>query len=286
MHAKRIKPRATDKRPAVSWAIGNMTWIERDDYYSGLFVDYGLDDALDAAAEAAGWQFGTLDHGKEGPRPHWFPPAPTALYILIGGVPYTSMVLMARNRQDAAACGIGCRWEKGEKSKLAVQVVFKDLVPHGFVEPLLFAVSSTQTDDLLAALLAHNTVLDRCEMLANKKVDEARAAAKASAEAAGKKDYDEKKYPYRQFDFWEWALPIAPGKSTARGKEQTYRVRPLVCVHPEEPGLDYLRDLFVAKEVRAVVRERAADITEWATQYSFRDGNPTDDGGEEPQAAA
>jgi hypothetical protein len=48
-----------------------------------------------------------------------------------------------------------------------------------FVEPLLFAVSSTLTDDLLVALLAHNAVLGQCEVLANARVDDARKAAQA-----------------------------------------------------------------------------------------------------------
>lgn len=269
----RVKPRATDKRPAVSWAIGNMDWIEVGEPYRGLFVDQGLDATLDAAALAAGWKSGTLDHLKEGARPHWFPPAPTAMYILISGVPYTGMGLLARNRADAVACGIGCRWEPGEKSKLAVQVVLADLVPHGFVEPLLFAVSSTQTDDLLAALLAHNAVLDRCEELANEKVEAARTAAKAAAEAAGE-TYDESRHPYRQFDFWEWALPVTPGKRTERGKDQTFRVTPIACAHPTEPTLEYLRGLFVPKGVRQVVSEQWGAITDWAVKYSFRDGQP------------
>ena len=79
------------------------------------------------------------------------------------------------------------------------------------------------------ALLAHNAVLDACE---------------AAAAAKGKP---------RTFEFWELALPLIPGTKVVRGKELQSPISPIVCAHPPQPDVAYLRSLLAPAVVREVV---------------------------------
>jgi hypothetical protein len=234
----RIQPKDTDKRPVASWSTGKPI-IGSDRVHRGWFVDAGLDDQLDEAAEAAGWPTGTFSHLDGAEREHWFIPSPLSLFVLIAGVPYRNIGALARN--DIAYSGIRCSWNG--KSKLGVMALPLPLVEQGYLEPIPFLVSSTSTEDLLTALLSHNQVLDLCERAATKK---------------GKP---------RTFEFWQVALPIAPGAPVARGgREQTTLISPITCAHPQEPDLPYLRSLLAPKVVATVVAEREmrGEITAWA----------------------
>jgi hypothetical protein len=244
----RIIPKDTaDKRPVLSWSTGKEIFGESL-LHRGLFLDHGLDAALDAAATAAGWRSGALTHGDGETRVHWLLPSPAYLYVAILGVPYTSVAALAR--EDVSYSGIGCRWPPGGRSRLAVQVCIPVLVEHGYTEPVPLTVSSTSTDDLLAALLAHNTVLDRCEA----------AAAERGRE--------------RSFEFWEAALPLVPGNPVQRGQgAQTSSITPIASGHPPQPSLDYLRGVLAPGAVGVIVAERWDAIERWARQFRQEEGN-------------
>lgn len=237
----RLIPKQTDKRPAAAWASGKEV-LDLGRIHRGWFIDAGLDAALDDAAAAAGWPCGQMEHLDGAVREHWLLPAPTRLYVLIQGVPYTTVGALARN--DISYSGVGCRWVTGSRSKLGVQALPDDLVQQGYLEPLPFSVSSTFTDDLLAALLAHNAVLDACEQ---------------AAVARGKP---------RSFEFWEVALPLAAGERVVRGRDQTTTISPIACTHPDSPNLPYLRSLLAPKVVADVVGEQWDAITSWAADYA------------------
>jgi hypothetical protein len=243
----RIQPKDTDKRPVASWSPGKPI-IGSDRIHRGWFVDAGLDDQLDRAAEAAGWPTGTFSHLDGAAREHWLIP-PLSLFVLIAGVPYRNVGALARN--DIAYSGIGCRWNG--KSKLGVMALAAPLLEQVYAEPIPFIVSSTSTDDFLAALLQHNSILDLCEQAATKK---------------GKP---------RTFEFWQVALPTEPGSPVARGREQTTHISPIACGHPQEPDLPYLRALLAPKVVSAVVAEKWGEITAWAADYA----RATERGGKE-----
>lgn len=237
----RIIPKESpDKRPVASWSSGKEV-IGTDRTFRGFFLDTGLDAALDAAADAAGWPSGKLSHLDGVTRTHWLLPSPCSLYVLIGGVPYTSVGALART--DISYSGIGCRWNG--KSKLGVQCLHPDLLAQGYTDPIPFVVSSTSSDDLLAALLAHNAVLDACE----------RAAA-----AKGRP---------RSFEFWEVALVMAPGARVPRGSgDKTTTISPIVCAHPASPDVTYLRGLLAPAQVAEIVAARWHEIEVWAAEFA------------------
>lgn len=237
----RIQPQdGPAKRPVMSWSSGKEL-VGADRVWRGLFLDCGLDPELDQAAQAAGWAQGQMGHLDGQARTHWLVPAPTPLYVLIAGVPYRSVGALAR--ADVARSGIGCRWSG--RSKLGVQVLHPDLMRREYTEPLALSVSSTSSDDLLAALLAHNAVLDRCE---------------AAAAQAGRP---------RAFEFWQVACPFQPGPRVARGQgDKTTMISPIACAHPTEPTLEYLRGLLAPRVVDDIVAARWAEIERWAAEVA------------------
>lgn len=249
----RLKPQESpDKRPIASWASGKEI-AGTDRTHKGWFLDIGVDVALDVAAHDAGWTAGKLEHLDGEVREHWLLPTPCHLFVLIQGVPYTKMAALVKS--DVSFAGVGARWPQGGRSALAVQCLHPDLLAQGYLEPIVFSVSSTRTEDLLAALLAHNAVLERCEEL---------AAAKGKP---------------RTFEFWEVAVPLTFGPKVARGQGQlTSSVYPIVAAHPDLAQLDaaYLRTLLAPKTVADVVDERWAQLTAWATDFARGNARQTE----------
>lgn len=238
----RLTPKDTpDKRPVASWSSGKE--IEGTDRtFKGFFIDVGLDAKLDAACEAAGWEQGGLAHLDGAVRQHWLLPSPCTLFVLIQGVPYTSMPALVRS--DVSFAGLKAYWPKDGRSVLAFQALHPDLLAADYTEPLPFSVRSTSTDDLLQSLLMHNAVLDACE---------AAAAAKGSP---------------RQFEFWEVALPLVAGTKVARGKDLQSPISPIACAHPAKPDINYLRKLLAPKVVADVTEQSWSQITTWAADRS------------------
>lgn len=234
----RITPKETpDKRPVASWSSGKEV-DGTDRIFKGWFLDVGLDDRLDAACEAAGWERGGLAHLDGEVRQHWLMPLPTPLFVLIQGVPFTTMPALVKS--DVAYTGLKAFWPRDGRSVLAFQALHPDLLAADYVDPLPFSVKSTSTDDLLNALLTHNAVLDACE---------AAAAAKGTP---------------RTFEFWEVALPLAAGTKVARGRELQSPISPIVCVHPPKPDVAYLRSRLAPKMVADIIASTWPQITSWA----------------------
>lgn len=234
----RITPKETpDKRPVASWSSGKEV-DGTDRIFKGWFIDVGLDDRLDAACDAAGWERGGLAHLDGEIREHWLLPSPCPIFVLIQGVPFTTMPALVKS--DVAYTGLKAYWPKDGRSVLAFQALHPDLLANDYVEPIPFSVRSTSTDDLLAALLTHNAVLDACE---------AAAAAKGTP---------------RTFEFWEVALPLAAGSKVARGKDLQSPISPIVCVHPPKPDVAYLRTVLAPKMVADIIESAWPQITSWA----------------------
>lgn len=238
----RITPKETpDKRPVVSWSSGKEV-LGTDRIFKGFFVDVGLEEQLDAACEAAGWEHGELSHLDGEARTHWLVPTPTPFFVLIQGIPFTTMPALVKT--DVSYSGLKAYWPKDGRSVLAFQVLHPDLLSAGYQEPLPVSVKSTSTDDLLAALLKHNAVLDACEAASTKK---------GTA---------------RTFEFWEVAVPLGAGTKVARGKELQSPISPIVCVHPAQPDVAYLRKLLAPKVVADIVQQAWPQITSWAADRS------------------
>lgn len=234
----RIKPsEQPDKRPVASWSSGKEL-VGTDRMFRGWFLDVGLDDQLDEACTAVGWDTGAMQHMDGETRVHWLIPSPTPLFVLIEGVPFTSMRALVKS--DVSYSGLKAHWPQGGRSVLAFQALHPDLLGANYLEPIPFSVKSTMTDDLLAALLRHNAVLDACE---------------AAATARGKP---------RTFEFWEVALPLTAGSKVQRGKDLQSPVSPIVAAHPQQPDLPYLRSLLAPKIVADIVASDWSRITTWA----------------------
>lgn len=234
----RITPKETpDKRPVASWSSGKEV-LNTDKVFRGFFLDVGLDERLDAACDAAGWEQGELSHLDGEARNHWLLPTPTPLFVLIQGIPFTTMPALVKT--DVSYSGLKAFWPRDGRSVLGFQALHPDLLAAGYHEPIPFTVKSTSTDDLLAALLKHNAVLDACE------------------EAAAKKGAP------RTFEFWEVAVPFGAGTKVARGKDLQSPISPIVCVHPPKPDVTYLRKILAPKIVGDIIDRTWPQITSWA----------------------
>jgi len=236
----RIIPKPSDRGASASWSIGKEV-IGSDRIHRGWFIDKGLTDDLDEAAASLRWPHGLFAHLDGKTRPHWLVPMPCPLHVLILGVPFSDIYALARN--DIAYSGLGCRRKPGETTRLGALAFHPDLVRAGYGEPFPIMTSSTSTDDLLAALLAHNQVLTACE--------EAAAAAGSP----------------RPFDFWEVALPFGAGSKISRGRDdKTSLISPIICTHPPvaHQDVDYLRGLLAPPLVRRYTVEQWPTIVAWA----------------------
>ncbi|MCC6626392.1 MAG: hypothetical protein IT340_03200 [Chloroflexi bacterium] len=256
----RIVPITTGggKRLVASWSSGKEI-VGEDAIFRGWFLDVGIDPALDEAAAAAGWPQGRLLHLDGESREHWLLPSPTVLFVLIDGIPYGRLSALASN--DVAYAGVGCSWIRGQRSRLGVMALARDLLTQGYETPLPFTVSSTSTDDLLAALLRHNEVLDALE---------------AAARAAGKP---------REFDFHGIGLPLVPGPKVARGAGPlTTQISPVTCAHPQELTREALRGivtpaigLLAPPPVAEIKTRRWSEIVEWAAEFKRAALRPAED---------
>jgi hypothetical protein len=234
------------KSPIASWSRGER--IQRtNQVFAGIFLDVAIDPELDTAAARASWPQGTMRHKDGGAREHYLLPAPTLVYVLISGLPYRTVGALCQRPADAAAAGIACRWRSdlGERSAMGVHLLFDDLVRVGYTRPIPFVVRSNHTDDLLAALLAHNSVLDRAES------------------ALGV-----------QLAFYSVALPIVPGDDVPRGASSdaslTSTVQPITCGHPDQLSGKYIREMSAPAEVADVAAQWEEEIQRYAADFAAR----------------
>lgn len=241
----RVEPKE-GKSLIASWSRGEPIQGRRE-IFAGIFLDVGVDPALDTAAARAGWAQGKLRHKDGEAREHYLLKTPTLVYVMIAGVPFKTVGALAQHPAEAAQVGIACRWrsEIGERSVLAVHLLFADLVPHGFLTPIPLVVRSNHTDDLLAALVAHNTVLDRAETAMQ-----------------------------RSFEFYQVALPIDAGEGVARGSsaapETTSSVMPITCVHPAQLTRKYITEMTAPIEVSTTALEWEAEIQRYVVNFLDR----------------
>lgn len=251
------------RRLTASWSSGKEV-VDRGIIFRGWFLDVGSDPDLDAACQQAGMQQGQLSHLDGAVREHWLMPSPTVIFPLIDGLASTRLIGLARG--DVARAGVGCSWPAGQRSRLGVMALVRDLLAVGYVNPIPFCVSSTSTDDLLAALVRHHEVL---------------VALEEAARSAGRP---------QTWEFYHLGLPLLAGDKVARGSGTlTTAISPITCGHP--------RDLSSRETLRAIVSSQGGlrapeivsqrkaecwpDIVAWATEF----GAARRVGGESDQAS-
>lgn len=231
------------KTIVASWAPGHRV-VNESRYFAGMFLDVGNDSDLDAAARQLEWPVGKLRHREGAIRDHYLIPTPTLLYVLINGVPYKSVGALVEHPAECVDNLIGARWRSdvGEKSALSVHVLFADLLQFGYTKPIPFVVRSNHTDDLLRALLAHNSVLDRAESALD-----------------------------LQLDFHALALPITAGDEAPRGQgELTSTVSPITAAHPAQLTRDYIYGKLAPPAVGQVLNENKEALALAARNFIIR----------------
>lgn len=259
-----------EKALVASWCSGRRV-KDSDRIWRGLFLDIGLDEDLDRAAAAAEWPRAWISH-LDSYREHWCCPSPTNVFVMITGIPFKPMMMqmIARRPKKAAECCMGVRWPYGETSKLWLPVLFDDLVQQGYLKPIPIVVSSTSTDDLLAALVLHNDVIERSEVAID-----------------------------QPMDFCDLALPIMPGQEVNRSNGDVGTpMSPITCGHPEKLTRAYVTALLAPPNVTQTweyswrdLQVRAGDFSQSVDQKENEDATAsrsgTDQhGGNQPAKAA
>lgn len=259
-----VRPRRGDLRPAapnksltVSWSSGLY-----DEYantkYSGPFIDSNVDSDLDGAAEAAGWPLVKLEH-KDGFREHWGVPMPHRIYVLIVDVPFKEDAAGIELRKfvgrlcwsQVAEFGIGAKWD--QQSCLGIPILLHGLLQYGFHKWLPLIVSSTQTEDLIRALLTHDSVLSAVQQQTGQHVE-----------------------------FYDYPLPLSVGERVQRHSKQkegeSRQVHPIATAHRPLDDTKHLK-WFITQHAPsnvATIAERAyPDIVTFAR--SFEQSRPQTD---------
>jgi len=173
--APRQRPEQQPEKPRASWS--SRTSFEggkrHGEIYHGVFVDAGKDPEFDLAAQGAGWNndFLKVDRNKDAVEV-WIPPSPTIVHVLIEEAPrWEDGTFLDRISdyvdQNVWEYGVGARWPKKPqgsrgirpRSSLGVWVLFHDLLPFGYEEPISFVVTSTNTEDLISCFIKHQKLV-------------------------------------------------------------------------------------------------------------------------------
>jgi hypothetical protein len=229
--------------PRASWCSGAT--IEHGagegGRFIGWYVDTDLDPEFDAAAEAAGWQVGALEHQGGRMSEHWLLPNPVEVYPMVDSLPryddgtlvagyqkdrqpnylsngevaVTAFVLYAWTRMDIWNYGIGARWPKGQKSGMSMDVLFKDLAIQGYLVPTSMGIRSNGSDDLVNALLRHHKVVVAARLHFGNRFTERFG---------------------REIEFSDLSLPLGNGEKTVRTQRESGEKRavfPIKDGHPD-----------------------------------------------------
>jgi len=269
-----VAPRKLPKpKPRASWASNRIVESGKlaKTVYSGVFLDAGLEDAFDYAAEDAGWIRGTIKHQSKSKyeenkvRDHWLLPGPCKAHFLIDSLPsWENGKPLSKVFEYVQAgvweYGIGARWPQAtgqhrSRSALGVFCLFNDLLftPEPYYEPISFVVTSSYTDDLITQMIRHQKVVDHANNLSKQ---------------AGKK---------KLIRFCDLAIPLAPGKQITRGKgDLTNDVLEISSAHPH--GIDqwdagYLKTLLPPQGVSIYDHfvyhiDQGVKIHDWADNFA------------------
>jgi hypothetical protein len=225
--------------PLMQWATGLPTTDQR--VYSGWFIEAGQDADLDEAWRGA--QPGRVDikHGGGNVGHHWALPL-AHLFVLCDGLQSRRELAATQDRH-----GIAYGWTTDEQgrpmSQLRCRVLVRELLAVGYDRPLLISLSSTITDDMLAALRRQYAVLD-------------------AAREAGKGD----------LPFYAFSLPVAQGQAARRG-QQAGKQREIIPMHAPVPSpvtREYLVSSWIGKKAWVETCERLLPETiAWSVAESL-----------------
>lgn len=255
--------------PTIQWANGKSMGRLGDGRfapYVGFHTEVAkTGEALAAALAAAKVPQGEIKHPRQGGAEivkHWMLGEALTFYPLTEGpqAPTIAALNAPEQRAATAAAGIGLRWARGEKSKLAIRGY---LAVSGAAIPVLvqLSVRSRMTDVLLACLLDHLRVLEAADALT------------PGAEAL----------PYHAI-----GLPLIAGEEAEWGKADTATVVPFRSAHPESIDATYLERMRAPDSIHAAAARDWAAVPAWAKEYGADGGDAAADlaGDEDDPGAA
>lgn len=243
--------------PTLQWANGKPISRPGGSASNGRFLSFvgfhmeaGKDEELDAAMKAAKMTQVEIKHQRTGGAEivrHWALPATLAFFPVTSGPVAGSITssLAGRNAAATADAGLGLRWGKGEKSKMAVRGYLDTLVKVGYTRLVQLSVRSRMTDVLLDALLQHGAACEAADSLV-----------------------DRTKHP-EVVTYHELALVLGAGEEQEWGKGDTSTVVPFVCLHPEQIDREYLRTIWRPDAVHAAAQQDWESIVQWAQDYAM-----------------
>lgn len=203
--------------PKLQWATGLPTTDQR--VYAGWFIERGQDDELDAAMRVAQIAQVDIKHtGSGNVGHHWALPT-ASLFVLCEGLQSKRELMASQDRY-----GIAYGWTRDEQGRpqsvLRLRVLARELLAVGYDHPLTITLTSTITDDMLAALRRQYAVLE-------------------AAREAGKGD----------LPFYAFSLPITQGQAARRGQApgKQREIIPMQAPVPAPATRDYLVRHWIGK---------------------------------------
>ena len=241
--ARRPEPLVRD--PLLQWATGLPT-RERA-IYAGWLIAQGQDAALDAALDRAECASTTIRHSGGVLVTHWTLPTASLFLIAAGVQP------MSELRHTSERYGIAFGWARRQDgqpcSHLRCRVFVREVLEAGYEAPLLLAVKSTLTGDLLTALLQQYRVLD------------------AAATLLGLPD----------LPLYAFSLPVGPGEEVTRGSGSLARtIVPMVAHLPAAIDREYLTRQWTRQGWAQRVEGLLDATIAWSVTCSERMGGPGD----------
>lgn len=251
----------------LQWANGKpvarRTEASKFAPYTGFHIEVGKDSALDDILTTAKYQQIQIRHQRPGGAAivaHWDLGASILLLpITAGPVASTIAASLANgNARATADAGLGLRWGRGDRSRMAVRGFVKGLWDAGYRRPVQLATRSRMTDILLAVLLDHT---------------------RAAAAVDGLIDRQRHPDPVSPAELW---LPLVPGEETEFGKDDTATVTPFASGHPVELTAEYLRTAWAGSALYQAAGEAWSLIKAWAHDYAAHGGEEVEAPTEEP----
>lgn len=217
--------------------------------FVGWHIEAGKDpDGIDPVLHDLGIPRVEIKHQRQGGVEvvqHWSLGEEIRIHpVTSGPVAPTVAGSLGRNAAATAEAGIGVRWGRDERSKLAVRGYLDLLARAGRLTLVQLSVRSRMTDVLLGALLDHGRVCEAADGLV-----------------------DRTRHPEVVF-FHEIALPLGPGEEEEWGKGETTTVVPFRSAHPAAVDGTYLRGVWRPDAIHAAAQRDWAGIVAWAQEYA------------------
>ena len=246
--ARRPAPVVVD--PVIQWASGLPTVDRR--FYAGWLIEYNRYADLDIAMTATEFETITIKHGSGNRVTYWAIPL-GRFFVICDGV---QTIAEMKHTPDRLGIAFGWRTtaEGRPQSQLRARVFLRELLEVGYFEPLTLTIKSTQTGNLINALMRQYTVL--------KYVDHTRHA---------------KGLPMIAPPFYAASIPLGPGVEVARGTTQTKEITPPAAQVPDQLDPDYIKANWIRPSWVSTIESLVEPTIRWSVHTSKLIGQGVDE---------